>query len=133
MQKNRVRSFLPITIFFIALNSFFITGKHLLEKWGFSLDLLVYGNLFLFAVTVLSYIISVRGLHSSNPHAFVRSIYGSIMVKMFLCLIAAFIYIYLNKGNLNKPGLFFCMGLYMIYTFTEVSVLTKLTKQKPDA
>jgi len=39
----------------------------------------------------------------------------------------------MNKKDVNKPGLFFCMGLYIVYTFIEVSGLMKVNKQKTNA
>jgi len=37
------------------------------------------------------------------------------------------------KKDLNKPALFACMALYLVYTFVEVSSLQKLLKQKKNA
>jgi len=54
------------------------------------------------------------------------------MVKMFLTIIAAGIYIAIYKRGLNKGGLFICMGLYLVYTFLEVSILTRMLRQKPN-
>jgi len=87
----------------------------------------------LFLVTMSSYFLSLRGLRSTNPNAVVRSVYGSFMIKFFACAIAAFIYIMTAKKNVNKPALFICMGLYIVYSFIEVSILTKLSKQKKNA
>jgi hypothetical protein len=95
-------------------------------------DVLILGNLFLFAITVVSFFIAKKGLNDKNPHAFMRSINGSIMVKMFLTIIAAGIYIAIYKKGLNKGGLFICMGLYLVYTFLEVSILTRMLRQKPN-
>ena len=71
-----------------------------------------------------------KGLNNPNPHAFVRSVYGSIMIKLFLCIIVALIYIAIYQKQLNKPALFTCMGLYLVYTFMEVSILMKMLKHK---
>ena len=49
-------------------------------------------------------------------------------ISIGICLIAAFIYISINKSHLNKPALFISMGLYLVYTFVEVSVLMKLLR-----
>lgn len=129
MSRNR-RGFLPIVILFIILNAFFIAGRGLLERWGASQDVLIWGNLLLFALTIISFVIAQKGLKSTNPHAFVRSVYGSIMLKLFVSLIAAFIYIFLTRKDLNKPAFFSLMGLYLVYTFLEVSTLTKMLKQR---
>lgn len=129
MSRNR-RAFLPIVILFVLLNTFFIAGRSLLERWGASQDVLIWGNLLLFVLTILSFVIAQKGLKNTNPHAFVRAVYGSIMLKLFASLIAAFIYIFLTRKDLNKPAFFALMGLYLVYTFIEVSTLTKMLKQR---
>jgi hypothetical protein len=53
-----------------------------------------------------------------------------MMVKLFACIIAAFIYIATAKDGVNKAALFTLMGLYLVYTFIEVGILTKLLRQK---
>jgi hypothetical protein len=130
MIKKRFKSFTPVIFFFIALNGFFISGKNMLAKWGVDQGVVIIGNLLLFIITLLSFWLGQRGLKNPNPHAFVRSVYSSIMIKLFACIIAAFVYISIYKSNLNKPALFICMGLYLVYTFIEVSVLMKLLKEK---
>ena len=133
MTQNKFRTFLPVIILFIIINAFTLTGFGLADKWKFDKDVITIGNLVLFLATFLSYFFALRGLQASNPHTFIRSVYSSIMVKFFICLLAAVIYIIMYKANLNKPALFICMGLYLIYTFIEVRILTKIMKQKSNA
>jgi hypothetical protein len=129
-MKKSSRSFLPIVLIFVVLNAFFLTGKAMLQRWGADQDVLITGNALLFIVTFFSFLLAKRGLNNPNPHAFMRSVYSSIIVKMFVCMIAALVYIAMLGKNLNKPALFTCMGLYLIYTFLEVSSLTRLLKQQ---
>lgn len=124
---------MPVVTVFIALNAFFISGKHMLDRWGVDQDVVIVGNLLLMLVTLFSFLLARRGMNNPNPYAFVRSVYMSVMLKLFLCIIAAFIYISVYKSSLNKPALFFCMGLYLVYTFMEVAALTKMLKQKKNA
>ncbi len=130
MQTNKRKAFIPILLFFILLNAFFISGKNILARWGADQEVLIFGNLVLFVITMLSFWMGLRGLKNANSHAFVRSIYSGMMIKMFICIIAAFIYIATYKKELNKPAFFSLMGLYLVYTFIEVSGLTKMLKQK---
>jgi len=132
-MQNKRRAFFPIAVFFLLLNAFFVIFKNALEKWGVDQSVLILGNLVLFVVTAISFFISQRGLKSANPHAFVRSVYSSVMLKFFVFAIAAFVYIQMTKAAVNKPALFTCMGLYLVYTFLEVSVLTKLLRKKANA
>ena len=133
MRRNNRRPLFPIIIFFVLLNALFITDKNFLERHGFDQSVLIIGNVILFGATLLSFVLATRGLKSENARAFVRSVYISIMVKLFICVMAALIYIFIFRKNLNKPSLFACMGLYLVYTFIEVSVLTKLLKEKKNA
>lgn len=133
MRNNKVKPFLPIVLLFILLNGFFIAGKNMLQRWNADQEVLIYGNLILFLITLISFLLARRGLKNSNPHAFVRSVYGGIMIKLFICIIAAFIYIASFGKSLNKPAFFACMGLYLLYTFIEVSILTKLLKGRSNA
>ncbi|HUC79449.1 MAG TPA: hypothetical protein VMR70_00980 [Flavisolibacter sp.] len=129
---KRDNAFLPVVLLFGILNALFFGFKTKLAEWGVDQQVLVIGNAFLFTITLISYFISRKGLQNKNPHVFTRSVMGSIMVKMFLSIIVAFIYISIFRKNLNKPALFTCMGLYLVYTFLEVSVLTRLLRRKPN-
>ena len=128
VRRNSSKMFFPVIIFFVLLNAIFILGKNFFDDKGFDRDVLIIGNLLLFTITILSLFMGKRGLNNPNPHAFVRSVYGSIMIKLFLCIIVALIYIAIYQKQLNKPALFTCMGLYLVYTFMEVSILTKMLK-----
>ncbi|MGZ3846983.1 MAG: hypothetical protein ACXVBH_13045 [Flavisolibacter sp.] len=133
MGKNRLRGFMPVILVFIVLNAFFLAGRTMLQRWNLDQDVAIIGNALLFVITLISFLLAQRGLKNPNPYAFVRSIYGSVMLKLFVCIIAAFIYISMYKTKLNKPALFMCMGLYLAYTFLEVASLTKLLKHKKNA
>lgn len=127
---SRIR---PLILIFVLTNAFFLAGKALLEKWNADQDVLIGGNLLLFLVSVTAYFISWRALRSSNPQAFVRAMYGSFILKFFVVAIAAFVYIMVTRKEVNKPALFICLGLYVLYTAIEVSMLLKLLKRKKDA
>ncbi|MCU7549453.1 hypothetical protein OCK74_10025 [Chitinophagaceae bacterium LB-8] len=129
-MQSKLRAFLPVFLLFIILNSFFLLGNGLLNKWNANKDVLIVGNLMLFLITLISFIVAQKGLKNPNPHAFTRAVFGSILLKLVVCIIAATVYIATYKSNLNKPALFGCMGLYLVYTFMEVSILTKLLRGK---
>lgn len=132
-RKKRFKNVAPLILVFILLNGFFISAKNMLQRWGADQSVLIIGNVFLFIVTLVSFLLARRGLANPNPHHFVRSVYGSILLKLFVCLIAAFIYISIYKTALNKPAFFTVMGLYLVYTFLEVSLLTKALKEQKNA
>jgi hypothetical protein len=133
MNQNSLAPLRPLIILFIVLNGFFIAGKNMLAKWGVDQTVVIVGNLILFVISLISFLLSRRSLKSNNPHVFVRAMYANVMIKLFVCIAAAFIYFTSAKKNINKSGLFICMGLYIIYTVIEVSSLTKLLRNKKNA
>jgi ACR3 family arsenite efflux pump ArsB len=130
MKETKSKAFVPIVMFFIALNAFLIAGRNILERWGADQQVLLIGHTLIFIISFISFRIALRGLNNPNPNVFVRSVMGSIMIKMFVLVILAFIYISIYKKDINKPALFGCMGLYLVYTFMEVAALTRLLKRK---
>ena len=133
MEKNKRSILFPIIIFFLVTNVFFLTGKSFIERKGFDQSVLIIGNLILFVVTLLSFLLNKKNISAQNPNVFVRGVTLGTMLKLFVFAIAAFIYIYLFRSQLNKPALLTCMALYFIYTLMEVSILTKLLKEKKNA
>jgi hypothetical protein len=133
MNRKNLKLIRPMILIFIFLNAFFLLGRDWLAKKGIDEDVLIIGNMLLFLVSLISFLITQHSLQSKNPNAFVRAMYGGFIIKFFVVAIAAFIYIMMAKKNVNKPALFSCMGLYIIYTFFEVSALLRVLKQKKNA
>ncbi len=129
-MRTNSKPVIPLLLVFILINAFLLTGRGVLDRWEADRDLLLIGNLVLFLITFISFYLGKKGLKSPNPHAFVRSVYTSMMLKLFACAIAAFIYIATHRSDVNKPALFLLMGFYLVYTFIEVSILTKMLRQK---
>jgi len=133
MNRTNLKLIRPMILVFIFLNAFFLLGRDWLAKKGVDQDVLIIGNLLLFLVSLITFLITHRSLQSKNPNAFVRAMYGGFIIKFFVVAIAAFVYIMMTKKNVNKPALFFCMWLYIIYTFFEVNSLLRVLKQKKNA
>jgi hypothetical protein len=117
MNQHRLKLLRPMLIVFVFLSAFFVTGRAFLVKKGADPDVLIVGNLLLFGVSLLAFLISYKALQSSNPQSFVRAMYGSFIIKFFVIAIAAFVYIMITKKDVNKPSLIGCMILYAVYTF----------------
>jgi len=133
MKQNKLAPLRPALLLFIILTALFVSAKSLLTRRNVDQDVLIVGNLLLMIVTLLSYLMLYRGMQSANPHAFVRAMYLSFIVKFFIIVLAAALYILIAQSKVNKPALIICLFLYLVYTFIEVSVLTKLMKQKKNA
>jgi hypothetical protein len=127
------KSLLPFFLIFILVNALAIVFRSLLEQKGFSQEVLLIGNLILFSVTILSFVMMQKGIGAASAHAFVRSVYSAFLSKIILFAAAVLIYVLVVKKGVNKPSLFTCLFLYLVYTFIEVRILFKLAKQKKNA
>ena len=127
------RFFSPVFLLFFIVNAFMIGFRARLEKWGFDIEVMLIGNLVLCVITLLSFYMLNKGLQATSTAGFLRSVYGSFMIKLFLVAALVFGYVLLNKENINKPALFTCMFLYLVYTFVEIRGLLKLSKEKTNA
>lgn len=131
MSKNTVaRSFRPLMLIFIITTALFLTSRARLSQWDVDVDVLIIGNLVLFAASAISFFLFTRSLNSKNAQAIVRIVYSGVLSKMMICLVTVFIYISIAGKGVNKAGIFGCMFLYLIYTTIEVVTLMKLSKQK---
>jgi hypothetical protein len=100
---------------------------------GFNIGFLLSANVILFLLSFFAFFIQSRGVESTNINAFIRGVYSSILLKLFVVVIAIVIYILLMHGEVNKPSLFTAMAIYIIYTSIEVIQLMKLARKKDDA
>lgn len=119
------KSVVPLVVIFLIVGVLIFVFRNSLESHGCDWQVLSAGNVFIYFVTVVSMHLLSKGLHAERTQVFLRNAYSGIMVKLFACAAAAFIYILVSGKNLNKPALFGSMGLYLIYTFVELSVIMK--------
>ncbi len=124
------KSIVPLVIVFLITAALIFIFSQFLESHGFDWQVLSAGNLFVYLVTVVSMHLLGKGMNAADTNAFLRNAYGAILIKLFACAGAAFIYILVSGKNLNKPALFASMGLYLIYTFVELSVIMKQSNAK---
>ncbi len=133
MQLKRLRPFVPVLILFASVSGMAVVFQRFLEKYSVSQELLIVGNIILFLVTFLSFFLYRRALTAGSTANFLGNVYGGLFLKLFVCLIAVFVYIFTMRTAINKSGLFILMFLYLLYTFLEVSILMKLSKQEKNA
>ncbi len=120
-----LRSVRPVLIFFIVITALVLVFSPTLERNGVSTTFLYSANTLLIALTLVAFFWQHSGARSKNHHAFMRSILGSLMIKMFVVIIAFLLYIFLSGRQINKPALFISMGLYLLYTTIEIRQLLK--------
>ncbi len=114
----------------LVLFVFLFLLKNILQQHGFDFNFIAGGTLFLFVVFILSIFIHSSALYALNPHVFMRSVYMSMMIKMFSSAIALIIFVLYNNGKINTEGVFSLMLIYVIFTVVEVGSLMNALRNK---
>jgi hypothetical protein len=130
-NKAGNRSFLPIGIVFVLSSLFIVLARPLLAEGRIDYRVLLAGNVLLFGVTAVSFYLYNKSLRNNNPYAFVRIMYGSLLIKVFTCLLATVIYAWAARGAVSRNAIFGCFGLYIVYTWLEVRILMRLSRKSP--
>lgn len=133
MNSKKRKTFLPILLAFPIISGLILAFKTFLQKYGFDIKFLLIANLLLLTLSLASFFLQRKGLQSANPHFFVRTVYISMIIKMFICMIAVTAYFFTSASNVNKPSLFTSMGIYLLYTAIEVAALNKSIRKKTNA
>jgi phosphatidylserine synthase len=122
---------LPVPAVFAIFSVLIFFGRQILREWNTDPWVLASGNDILFGLTAISYFLHIKSIRTPNPHVFVRAVYGSLIIKMMVCMVAALLYGWLAK-SVNKGAIFGCFILYVVYTFLEVRILLKFIKKLPN-
>ena len=133
MNQSLLKKLLPVIVFFILINALVVIFGYSLIAAGFNAGFLLAANVILFLLTCFGFFIQTKGVRSTNVHAFIRGVYSSLLLKMFVIVGAIVVYILIMSGQVNKPSLFTSMGIYLVYTSMEVIQLMKIARKKTNA
>jgi hypothetical protein len=132
-NKNLLKALLPFLYLFILSSTAVLIFREILNKWGVNILALNIGNLVLFTATAVSFILYRSALRNSNPHVILRMVYSALFLKMFICIVAVLVYILAMKKEVNKMAIFGCLVLYCLYTYTEIKIIMRLSRQQKNA
>lgn len=132
-NKIIFKAFTPILVIFTISSGILVAFPSLFTKMKIDTGVMIIGNLILFVATLISFYFYYRSLRNNRVAVFLRFIYGAMFIKMMICMVTAFVYIMITGKNVNKGAIFGCMFLYFVYTFVEVAILMKLSKQNKNA
>jgi hypothetical protein len=121
----RRKFFLPLVLVFVVVNLLAILMGSVFKNWNVDPWVVAGANCLLFMISIYNALQHVKLISQSNPHAMVRGVMGSTVLKLFVLGTAAFIYLYNAGEHKNIKGLFLSMGLYILYTWLDIRFALK--------
>lgn len=126
------KPFFPIVLFFVIVSLLLVVLNFYFPKWNAVFNAVFGGNLVLFIATYFSFGFYNKGLGNPNMQAFLRMIYSAMFLKMGICIAAVMVYAFTVKP-VSKAAVLVFFGLYFVYTFAEVKIVTRLNKKNKNA
>jgi hypothetical protein len=117
---------------FILIGVILILLKEYVKRNNINIDVVVLqgANIILYLLSLITLNLQIKGMKNANPNVFVRSVMGSMMIKMFIVVGVVFAYVAFSGGHYNKRSVFISLFFYLIYLAVEVYAVMKLNNQK---
>ena len=125
-RNNLILSFILV---FTLLSGLIFAFSKILIQYQVSMQVLLVANAILLAAYLLVFMIQKKALYHSNPNVFIRSIMSGMMIKMFVTIVAVFLYVILAGDGYDKKAVFISLFFYLIYLAVEVYALSKLNQR----
>ncbi|MEI6585052.1 MAG: hypothetical protein WCL56_03155 [Sediminibacterium sp.] len=119
-QKHKI--FIPISIVFVMVTIVSLVFSSQLNAFKIDQLVVIGANTLLFVFSLYNVAQHNKAMQQTNPHAMIRGVMGSVILKLFVLGTAAFVYLYNAGENKNINGLFIGMALYLLYTWLDVRI-----------
>lgn len=124
----------PITFLYTVLAVGIIFSESYLRQWGVDKRVLHGANTLLLLTASLSSFLMLMQSGKTGSNAILTSIYGGFIIRFFGIALAAFLYIFLQKKNVNIPGLIGGALFYVLYWAVEIrAVRNQMKSSAPHA
>src|ERR1044072_5407447 len=112
--------FLPVIILFLVINGACLIFDNWLDQNKIDHTVLLYANLILFVLTLITCSIHLKSVSNNNPHAFVRGVTLASFIKLMIIAISVIIYLIVSAETKSIYAIIIAMIFYVAYTILEV-------------
>lgn len=123
-----MKRYIAFFVLMIVVSTALLLFESEWTEMGLNVGFVLAANLLLFFITTMAFYV-VSAQIKSSIHRFMRGVYTSFLIKMFLMAGALLLY-GLSVDNINRPAIFVALGIYVLYTGIEVFQLMRLLRQK---
>lgn len=129
-NKQENKGWMPLVGMFTLVTIVVLSSRGWLEEKGLDYQVLLGGNALLFVASMLAFLLYASAMKNKKAYGFVQQVYTGFILKFFVLIVGAIVYFYF-ASEVNKPAVFACMALYLVYNFLGTSqVVKKKAKHK---
>lgn len=121
-------TYLPVIALFVFICGVCLMLRNWMTANSVSMVVVLCVNLLLFSLAMICTAMHHMAVKNPNPAAFVRSIMGATVLKLFVLTAAVMVYVYITGVKQSAPAIISGMILYAVYTVVEVKGAYKLNK-----
>lgn len=115
---------------FVLVNVFLFTSGQFLSAYFIDRDLLLWANLLFCLLSIFVFFIQKKGIESTNPNVFIRSVTAGMMIKMFAAVAAVLSYVLIIGQGYGKKTVVCSLVIYILYLIAEVYAILKQNRKK---
>ncbi|GAC1440549.1 MAG: hypothetical protein NVSMB63_07120 [Sediminibacterium sp.] len=130
MTIENSKRFLPLVCLFLLVSILILVFPSQFAQYRINSMVVMGANLVLLLISALSVLLQLRSVKKNNPYAMVRSVMGSMILKLFGLGAAFFIYVYQAGAQRSDNAIYAGMALYLLYTWVEVHIVLRLNPGK---
>ncbi|MBS1579511.1 MAG: hypothetical protein JST94_12770 [Bacteroidetes bacterium] len=123
------KKILPLFFVFVVVNSLLLWYHPVLQAKKIDVLVVFTANILLFFLSVISLLLHTKQIDKKNPNAILRNVMSATLIKMFVLGGAAVFYLVFAKEK-SVYAIIVSMALYFIYLFIEISIASKINKEK---
>lgn len=123
---NFVKKIQPLLGIFTFVAIALVFAKSKLEANKINTTVVMVANVLLLTISCFSVYLHSKAMQHKNPNVPLRTAMLSTIMKLFVLAVTVGIYLLTAKANKSVYAVFSSMLLYIIYSFTEVRINTKL-------
>lgn len=125
---NKAKPLLPLFAVFIIVYLFIYLSKNWLLAHNIIPEILMAANIFFWGLNLITLRILRSSMNNKNPNKFVQAVLSSLMLKMFLTIIAVLVYKF-TSSNFSEYTVFAALFIYLFYLIAEL-ILFKMINYK---
>jgi hypothetical protein len=131
-ENNFFKKAVPFIVLFGITMLLLLVLAPQLQTLKVNASVVMVANAILFFIALITLLLHIKSLQSTNTRLFVNSVMLSMLIKFVIIGVAVLIYAYKAGSTKSVYAIYTSMLLYIIYTFLEVKIALQLNK-KPNA